>query len=564
MRGVRFETRQSTFNSIDYRFELDAYVTQNRIVLDPVSVSIPGRDPVYFRPQQGERDLQLSFSYVGENFLNDLDKFVSKLYNSRMPLRIILARESDRYYVGQIIALPTEDRYRLFGKAEVTAQLLRNYALRRWKDDEITPDNPDINFSMPIVPIKAEHDLTGSSIVIPYYNEGIDLPLVLELSGVDKPTIIAGDTVAHYSRKIDGKLILDFEYMKARENGTDRSGYLSGDPVEIPHGDQQIRLHYQIPRKIAVQATDERYEDFIQGTPVTNTQVVELADEYGAVTTSAIGAGEYISREIPISTSRRPQRAVLSFIQNQGGSIEFDVRLFLNGQWTDWLPVAYDGTIQGIDHNIDLTGAKIQYRARFDNYYEPGVVTILEDFEDTSYQFNFYEPSGSEVPWGRYNDNGNYRFKAGTMTSTPQTHKYSRVEFPVEVPYGATDAVLSLLYRVSSEPNYDHFRIYVDNFAIRKEGPTGSNDTDAVLERSGEVGWTQWSYPLSPGVHIVRLEYHKDGATDGGQDTAFVDDIKLEYRFSEETPPQTLYKVSISIEVEQIGKLTIKNRKRLI
>src|SRR5690606_40758286 len=83
---------------------------------------------------------------------------------------------------------------------------------------EITPDNPDINFSMPIVPVKAEHDLTGSSIVIPYYNEGIDLPLVLELSGVDKPTIIAGDTVAHYSRKIDGKLILDFEYMKAREN----------------------------------------------------------------------------------------------------------------------------------------------------------------------------------------------------------------------------------------------------------------------------------------------------------------------------------------------------------
>ena len=564
MRGVRFETQQSTFNSIDFHFELSDYVTQNRIVLNPVSASVPGRDPLYFQPQQGERDLQLVFSHVGKNFLSDITRFSAMLYNSRQPLRIVLAREADRYYVAQIVELPTEDRPRLFSTAEVTARLLRNHSLRRWRDDEITPDNPDINFSMPIVPVKTEHDLTGSSITIPYYNEGIDLPLVLELSGVDKPTIISGDTVARYSRNIGGKLLIDFEYMKAQENGTDRSGYLSGDPVEIPHGDQLIRLHYQIPRKIAVQATDERYEDFIQGTPVTNTQVVELADGYGAVTTTAIGAGEYISREIPISTSRRPQRAVLSFIQNQGGNIEFDVRLFLNGQWTDWLPVAYDGTIQGIDHNVDLTGAKIQYRARFDNYYGPGVVTILEDFEDTSYQFNFYEPSGSEVPWGRYNENGNYRFKAGTMTSTPLTHKYSRVEFPVEVPYGATDAVLSLLYRVSSEPNYDHFRIYVDNFGIRKEGPTGSNDTDAVLERSGEVGWTQWSYPLSPGVHIVRLEYHKDGATDGGEDTAFVDDIKLEYRFSEETPPQTLYKVSIAIEVEQIGKLTIKNRKRFL
>lgn len=564
MSGTQFETRETTFNSLDFSFKQTGLVELDRISLSVPTVSIPGGYPISFRAQHGGRQFRLSYSYRGREFHNDLDKFINKLLNSRNPLRIILPEELDRFYVGQVIKSPTVGRHKQYGTINLDVHLYRNFALRRWRDDEITPDNPNINFSMPIVPIKHEHELTGSSAVIPYYNEGIDLPLVLELSGVDKPTIIVGGAVAHYSRDIGGKLLVDFEYMKAQENGTDRSGYLSGDPVEIPHGDQQIRLHYQIPRKIAVQATDERYEDFIQGTPVTNTQVVELADGYGAVTTTAIGAGEYISREIPISTSRRPQRAVLSFIQNQGGNIEFDVRLFLNGQWTDWLPVAYDGTIQGIDHNVDLTGAKIQYRARFDNYYGPGVVTILEDFEDTSYQFNFYEPSGSEVPWGRYNENGNYRFKAGTMTSTPLTHKYSRVEFPVEVPYGATDAVLSLLYRVSSEPDYDHFRIYVDNFGIRKEGPTGSNDTDAVLERSGEVGWTQWSYPLSPGVHIVRLEYHKDGATDGGEDTAFVDDIKLEYRFSEETPPQTLYKVSIAIEVEQIGKLTIKNRKRFL
>lgn len=167
---------------------------------------------------------------------------------------------------------------------------------------------------------------------------------------------------------------------------------------------------------------------------------------------------------------------------------------------------------------------------------------IFEDFEDTNYAFNFREPSGSEVPWGRYRSSTlvdgesthrhRYSYKAGSMSSTPLTHKYSRVDFDVNVPAGATDAVLSLWYKVSSEATYDHFRIYVDNFEIRTEGPTGSNDTDAVLEASGNVKWTKWTYPLTPGTHTIRLEYHKDGATDSGQDTCWVDDIQLEYKES--------------------------------
>jgi len=165
---------------------------------------------------------------------------------------------------------------------------------------------------------------------------------------------------------------------------------------------------------------------------------------------------------------------------------------------------------------------------------------IHEDFEDTSYVFNFRQPSGSTAAWTRYQGStlvdGEptqrtllYSYKAGTMTSTPGQQKYSRVDFDVTVPAGVTDAVLSLWYKVSSELNFDHFRIYVDKFAIRTEGKTGSNDTDAVLETSGSVKWTKWTYPLSPGTHTIRLEYHKDGATDGGQDTVWVDDIKLEY-----------------------------------
>lgn len=169
---------------------------------------------------------------------------------------------------------------------------------------------------------------------------------------------------------------------------------------------------------------------------------------------------------------------------------------------------------------------------------------IFEDFEDTTYVFNFREPSGSNASWVRYSNSAlvdgepthrnTYSFKAGAMSSTAGVQKYSRVDFDVDVPANAVNAVLSLWYKVSTEATFDQFRIYVDNFEIRTEGQTGTNDTDAVLEESGIVNWTKWTYPLTPGPHTIRLEYHKDGATNRNADTCWVDDIRLEYQLSTE------------------------------
>lgn len=211
-------------------------------------------------------------------------------------------------------------------------------------------------------------------------------------------------------------------------------------------------------------------------------------------------------------------------VANNGGSVELDLAVVGGTTFSETDTTQADWNAGIYDSNTKAS------------------TVIFEDFEDTNYVFNFREPTGSEVPWGRYRSSTlvdgeathrlTYSFKAGAMSSTPLTHKYSRVDFDVNVPAGATDAILSLWYKVSSEATYDHFRIYVDNFEIRTEGPTGSNDTDAVLEASGNVKWTKWTYPLSPGTHTIRLEYHKDGATDSGQDTCWVDDIQLEYKES--------------------------------
>jgi len=368
MDWVLFETNERRFKTDDFSFYLVGTYTLPRISHDPVSTQIPGSYPVHFTPQYETKDLELSFAYGGAAYQADIDRLSSALFNSRQPFRMILGFANDRYYIVQPVSLEDEPRLNVAGDVSLQVRLLRNYALRRWRDDEITPDNPDINFSMPIVPVKTQYELSGSSALIPYYNEGVDLPLLIEIEGVDQPSIIVGDKQARYCRVVREKALIDTEHLTARENGIDRSDCLSGESVTIPHGNHLIRLHYLIHPKIATRPTDERFEDFIQGTTVSNTEVVQLEDNLGAVRGIMEGPGEYISRELDCSTKWRPRKAVLSFVQSEGGSIEFDTRLYLNGRWGDWEPVAYDGRIPGITPDIDLTGAKIQYRARFNTY----------------------------------------------------------------------------------------------------------------------------------------------------------------------------------------------------
>ncbi|MDR6225453.1 hypothetical protein [Desmospora profundinema] len=265
MQGTIFESRDGSFDSLDFSFRQVGWVELDRIALEMESTPIPGSDPLFFQPQQGERSFSLSYVYRGRDYHNDLTKFANKLYHSRLPLRIILAEEDDRFYVAQVVQLPTKGQHRQLGTVEISVQLHRNYAFRRWRDDEIHPDNRDIHFQMPIVPVRTEYDLTGSTAVIPYFNEGMDLSPVLELNGVDYPTVLAGDSTAMYKGRSRRKIQLDFNTLKARENGTDQSVLLTGDQVVIPHGYQLLRLHYHKPDEVVKKIIHDTENDFRAG-----------------------------------------------------------------------------------------------------------------------------------------------------------------------------------------------------------------------------------------------------------------------------------------------------------
>jgi hypothetical protein len=74
-----------------------------------------------------------------------------------------------------------------------------------------------------------------------------------------------------------------------------------------------------------------------------------------------------------------------------------------------------------------------------------------------------------------------------------------------------TDGHLSFWRRVSSEAYRDYYRFYIDN-KLREE-------------LSGDVAWSEVSFPVEAGTHTFRWEYEKDNAGSFGQDTVYLDDL---------------------------------------
>ena len=86
--------------------------------------------------------------------------------------------------------------------------------------------------------------------------------------------------------------------------------------------------------------------------------------------------------------------------------------------------------------------------------------------------------------------------------------------------------VLSFEYLVSSEENYDKLTIYLDGEPV-------------VNEVSGEVSGTYASETLEAGTHELTLIYNKDGSANGGEDRAYLYNLKAIATGEKPEPPIT-------------------------
>jgi hypothetical protein len=76
------------------------------------------------------------------------------------------------------------------------------------------------------------------------------------------------------------------------------------------------------------------------------------------------------------------------------------------------------------------------------------------------------------------------------------------------------DGEITFSGRVSSEQSYDFLNFKIDNTELN--------------EWSGELEWTEFTYPVTAGTHIFRWTYLKDAfCCQEGEDAAWVDDIIL-------------------------------------
>lgn len=76
-------------------------------------------------------------------------------------------------------------------------------------------------------------------------------------------------------------------------------------------------------------------------------------------------------------------------------------------------------------------------------------------------------------------------------------------------------ANITYWYRTSSEAGCDWIHFYIDGVE------------QATAKKAGAIPWTQITFPLAAGTHIIKWAYTKDGSVNSGEDSVYIDDINI-------------------------------------
>lgn len=140
---------------------------------------------------------------------------------------------------------------------------------------------------------------------------------------------------------------------------------------------------------------------------------------------------------------------------------------------------------------------------------------IVETFESKGFAAFPWAQSGNK-PWlvsSPVAYTGAYSSRSGTIGHNQKSQMTLTLNLSV-------DGTMTFARRVSCEQDYDFLRFYID--------------TIEVAAWTGEVAWSEVSFPVTEGIHQFMWSYEKDGLGVQGSDRAWVDDISM--------PP---YKISV-------------------
>ena len=130
----------------------------------------------------------------------------------------------------------------------------------------------------------------------------------------------------------------------------------------------------------------------------------------------------------------------------------------------------------------------------------------IEDFETGDFNAFSWQMSGNQ-PWTiTLSDvyEGAYSAKSGDIGNSQSSTMSITLE-------NLQAGQISFYFKVSSESGWDYLRFYIDGAQQDKW--------------SGEIGWTEVSYPVSSGAHTFKWSYTKDTYVTQGSDCGWVDYI---------------------------------------
>ena len=165
------------------------------------------------------------------------------------------------------------------------------------------------------------------------------------------------------------------------------------------------------------------------------------------------------------------------------------------------------------------------------------VGVAVENFESGTFDYYPWEFSGSGGPWqiSTTSYEGNYSAQSPDINDNDITALEITVDF-------ATSGEISFWKKVSTENWYDYFTFYVDG------SPYG--------EWSGEESWSQETYNISAGTHILKWEYEKDFTVSSGSDCVWLDYILFPMGGEVSDAELEFSNDSINIEMSMLEELT--------
>ncbi len=139
--------------------------------------------------------------------------------------------------------------------------------------------------------------------------------------------------------------------------------------------------------------------------------------------------------------------------------------------------------------------------------YNDFSITDRISFEQNQFSHNWiFEGNKNWFVSSDQAQDGTYAAESGTVTDN-ETSSLS-LEFICE-----QDCDISFWKKISSEENWDYLRFYINGMLQN--------------EWSGEVPWSNETFPVSAGTYNLKWEYYKDGSVSSGSDCAWIDNITL-------------------------------------